>query len=653
MAEGQKECSFAKVLRETCVPSHCKGDIVKLASCSRETALGLEWEVILSRSGLFSEKPTRYEICEYHRTLLGDRFQTHFKKSCAWPTHVGKKGASSANFRKLTLEQSQLIKDGHGIFLPFGASLCPLCVKKVIDLAEEARNRAPEPMDSEDFSLTPSAPPTELGSQSPYCLPSSLSITGSALSQGGLDKRVALNNLLEASGEGQRCDYVLSTPYEDLRRSRKHTVDNTVVAGISAVLHAVTNIPEDEGNIWRKIKNSALVERHLLAPTYQDGLLEDVIDAWNHANSWAERRQILSLVAGRHSFRFLAKFNPKKPGTDDMFDESIDLDVSSDDEGDEDLMDNASIASPNVLFSPPLNYRFYRKAKIHNYNHGHALAPVVRSKKVARRLKRGMIEVIFDYVNSPEVTQNVAYGTYRMRTPGGQLSYIAKVIRQRKNAALVKQLKAVLLEHAFDPPSDRTLFRLLRLMPARSSQAMKGIDETQEAARLGLENLTRIVNKIIDKQDLPPGILPEDIVGLKRAVESFTDYLRNTYVHNLGDHEEVACHCTRLAVSDPDNPEFRDLCGSDHADEGCQHCSLLPDIIESFEGLLDYYKNVWPPEEYNEALHDVRQGHEVILKQKTHAIRTFVQQSSWQSKFDDCNPKVAMATADWGKILSK
>ena len=100
-----------------------------------------------------------------------------------------------------------------------------------------------------------------------------------------------------------------------------------------------------------------------------------------------------------------------------------------------------------------------------------AIAP---RKRAVWRLDPQVVELILDHVFSQGVTNNVAFGTYRMKDSQGAKAYVAKTIRESHNAVIVRQLQTLIMQNFprknekgedLVPPK-RTLFKILALMPA-------------------------------------------------------------------------------------------------------------------------------------------------------------------------------------------
>ena len=96
----------------------------------------------------------------------------------------------------------------------------------------------------------------------------------------------------------------------------------------------------------------------------------------------------------------------------------------------------------------------------------YAMAPIEGKKRSVWRINPQIVELILDYVLSQGITNNVAFGTYRINDPNGTKTYVARTIREVHNAELVRQLKSIIVENGFTPPSSSTLFKILALLPA-------------------------------------------------------------------------------------------------------------------------------------------------------------------------------------------
>ena len=87
------------------------------------------------------------------------------------------------------------------------------------------------------------------------------------------------------------------------------------------------------------------------------------------------------------------------------------------------------------------------------------------------------MEIIVDFLTSTQQMQSVAHGTLKITLDSGKKT-ISGVIRRNSQAQCVRQIKALLHELGMKVPSDRTLRRIIKNLPAKRSRLITGIGKS-------------------------------------------------------------------------------------------------------------------------------------------------------------------------------
>ena len=135
--------------------------------------------------------------------------------------------------------------------------------------------------------------------------------------------------------------------------------------------------------MWNAAKESDVFQKQFVSPpAYLDSLLSEIIHSHNHATSYQERRQILSILPQTYSFSFLANFNKVQDDAEKCSDS-------------EDEMRVVQSGPKNVFWEPPLTYYKYRIAKMHAMENARGFAPVIYEPKHTWRINDEQFEAIF------------------------------------------------------------------------------------------------------------------------------------------------------------------------------------------------------------------------------------------------------------------
>ena len=222
--------------------------------------------------------------------------------------------------------------------------------------------------------------------------------------------------------------------------------------------------------------------------------LEEIIHAHNLAATYEDKIQILSIIVDNTPFSVLNEYNPievrkkireengyeeddtsmvaQEENLDHMTDKSLEMSLNS--------AINSEVNSSSkkkVYFNPPCTHHKYRKARFHNRMSG-AGRPYIKEKSIRWKLSTEIMEIIVDFLTSTQQMQSVAHGTLKITLDSGKKTRISGVIRRNSQAQCVRQIKALLHELGMKVPSDRTLRRIIKNLPAKRSRLITGIGKS-------------------------------------------------------------------------------------------------------------------------------------------------------------------------------
>ena len=590
-------------------------------------------------------------ICSTHEKFLANDYQRRIKGGntyCMWPSHstkrkcTGLRNPFNSNL-KYQKKQSLYLYSTHSIILPFQSQICrncrPDCMDKLKDFDEEQirspiirrRTLALE----NDIEMTDMSQSTNASQASAYNLPSQ---------EVQKNKKARLDSLLDENNIEVRENWLYHEDWNDIEPKRKRQVLNYVGAGVASVIHSVVPDKNQDGLVYKDLKESKYVEKHLYSDVPPPEFVQEIILSLNYAGSDAARQQYLSTLYGMPgiTFKFLEQFNR-------IFDE---MHSDSDSDDDSSSFDRNSIHN-KLRFNFRFTYHLWISAIKHRLRFGYGNAPVIKEKSFKWFYDLEVLNAIFDYVVSPLNTQRNSYGVFNIKEENGQKSTIGRVIRHQRNSDLVKNIMSHLKSLGLPVPSASFIFKFLTYLPAASQKEMKGVNNIQEDAMRSF----KVLDEIVDRYSNQCGLTEDERINLKTCLASNKTYLKTQYYDNLSFHSPVISHCVSCSVSDPkDKKEFIELCENKHESIKCDNCEMIYDTNDVLMKLMEKYREEGKLNNYEAAVIFKRltDAQNAVLQYQIHLIKVFCQENEWQKLMDKRDPQVAFFEGDWGmKILPR
>ena len=151
-------------------------------------------------------------------------------------------------------------------------------------------------------------------------------------------------------------------------------------------------------------------------------------------------------------------------------------------------------------------------------------------------------------------------------------------MRTVKRSAMISQYIQFCQEEKFEPLSRTTLFKILEVRQASQRKSLQGLDNTAADGSAGFQKIEMIVD------DLEKGGMNRQwCAEVKERLKSRKRYLKTNY-RVYRNTEEALCpdHCRRFALSDEQDPDFREKCSHQHT-ENCNECQNLRNVLDEVE----------------------------------------------------------------------
>ena len=241
----------------------------------------------------------------------------------------------------------------------------------------------------------------------------------------------------------------------DLASTRtKVRYTNRTAEIVSSVLSTLS--PNDAGSLWKALVSSRAVEKVLdldeLSPT-QTKHLQALAEAYNQAQSWQNRREILSIMAGVASYQTIS-----------------------------------------VVIQGLTRYR-YTLANLHRLQHGPS-APIPHHSFPRIRIDRRQLDHFLDFITSPHLVQDLPFGQKALKLSSGEILEIPNVIRTMIPQRIARQYMQYCSETGFKPFSEATMLRVLSECKASVRKSLQGLDYYAADGARAFDDLGSVVRQL-------------------------------------------------------------------------------------------------------------------------------------------------------------
>ena len=186
--------------------------------------------------------------------------------------------------------------------------------------------------------------------------------------------------------------------------------------------------PKDRQHLLDKVVND-----HRACDNIDSTLLEALTECYNNANHWSTRRQILSIIADKVSYKELQKWIP---------------DIS--------------------------RYR-YNIGRHHRLLHGRgSVVPAHSTTRI--HVPPEKLDHFLSFITSAHIVQDLPFGEKSLKLSSNVQIKVPNVIRTMIPAQIIKQYESHCNESGFSPMSRSTLCRILNVCSASVRKSLQGLD---------------------------------------------------------------------------------------------------------------------------------------------------------------------------------
>jgi hypothetical protein len=253
---------------------------------------------------------------------------------------------------------------------------------------------------------------------------------------------------------------------------------------VSTALEIVA--PNDAGLLWRALKDSPGINLRYNETTADSSLLYAMVESYNQATHSSTRKNILSVIADKLSFRDLEKL------------------------------------------IPGISRHHFTAARRHAAQFGASSLSIQigsQSTILRQRIDPNQVEHFIEFITSKNIIQDLPFGRRKLRLSSGEEIDIPNVIRLLIPSRLIDQYLRVCQETNFHPLGKRTLFKIIsESCGASVRKCLRGLDNFLAEGTKAFDELKAIVDKIPRDQ-----LSDKQATELKEALVDSKQYLKGDY----------------------------------------------------------------------------------------------------------------------------
>lgn len=259
--------------------------------------------------------------------------------------------------------------------------------------------------------------------------------------------REKLNEFL-ASRDISPIRHSLGTPWGDASHRTKRFYTRKARQAVNACLSEIA--PEESEMLF-----TSLIKSNSEESGVDSSLMECLTECYNNADSWSARRQILSIMVDKVSFKDLQRWLP-----------------------------NLS------------RYRF-NIARHHLLLHGRgSTVPSVKSTRMYIAPEK--LDHFLTFITSTNIVQDLPFGEKTLKLSSNAEIKVPNVVRSLIPEHIVRQYIGYCSDTGFTPMSRSTLCKVLKVCSASTRKSLQGLDYVSAAGAKAFDDLEEVVEKLGD-----------------------------------------------------------------------------------------------------------------------------------------------------------
>eukprot|EP00058_Branchiostoma_floridae_P012379 XP_002597867.1 hypothetical protein BRAFLDRAFT_105474 [Branchiostoma floridae] len=412
--------------------------------------------------------------------------------------------------------------------------------------------------------------------------------------------RKALNVAVDHITEGRISPLrsSLNTPWEEVtERQRNYYLKKTreVIATTMSVI-----APGQESDLWRGLVQAPpFYEEEPAAKKkmWDQQTVQTLVKAYQEADTWQTRQQILSLFADDY--------------TKDELQELI----------------------------PGLSKWRIDQARAHASESGPG-KPVQQQPIYRTRLNPVKTDHFLAFLTQPHLLQDVAYGTKTMKLDSGEVITIPAAIRTIIPSRIIQQYSQYCTSANFQPLPDRTLFKIIEVCAARQQKSLQGLDYISTEGAEAFDAICSVVDSLVQN-----GASADWAKTVTHKLKEGKRYFQTDYKTHVKLEDRCGDHCIAFALSEKGKETLAVKCNHSH-EITCERCVEIDSSLSEVQKMIE--KEGLLTEEHKSRLcFTFEQSSSAIYSWKSHLLRAVNQDLAKQSALQQLDKQSALIVMDW------
>ena len=218
------------------------------------------------------------------------------------------------------------------------------------------------------------------------------------------------------------------------------------------------------------------------------------------------------------------------------------------------------------------------------------------------------------------------------------------VIRKVTRSTMVRQYLQFCEEEQFEPLSRATLFRILEVREASQQKSLSGLDNIAADGSAAFERLDKIVDEL--NQIGLANIVANE---LRKSLREGKKYFKTKYQsHCQAEENQCPDHCRKLGLSDPNDPDFQELCAHQHTIR-CPQCDDITSCLNKVHQIVKDGKTLsfYCKDQLDDLLYDITKASDAIVQWKAHTMRSVNQECAKQDVLAKLDQSSCPLVIDW------
>lgn len=241
----------------------------------------------------------------------------------------------------------------------------------------------------------------------------------------------------------------LVTPWDEASERTKRLHTRKAKQAVEACIDEIA--PQDQQNLL----DAVLTFYSTNHEDFDSTLLDALTECYTNVNHWSTRRQILSIIADKVSYKDLQRWLP---------------DIT--------------------------RYR-YNIARHHQLLHGRGSA-VHLTSNTRIYVSQEQLNHFLSFITSPHVIQDLPFGEKSIKLSTNAVVKIPNVVRVMIPSQIIKQYQGYCKESEFTPMASRTLSRVLSVCSASVRHSLRGLDYFSADGSKAFDEVQEIIEKLGD-----------------------------------------------------------------------------------------------------------------------------------------------------------